>query len=319
MRCIPYWSLKSPTAFRYMIKLSIVILNYNTRGLLRDCLDSLEKVKGEVRFEVIVCDNGSTDESLTFIKNSKFQIPNIKFIENGENLGFARGNNAARNVALGEYILFLNSDTVVYKDTLRKTVLYLDEHKDVGALTCKALLSDGSFDKDTRRSFITPWIGFVHLFLRLDRIFPKSKLFSQYWYGYIDENKVHEVDAIQGAFFMTRKKILDEVGWFDEDYFLDAEDIDLSWKIKHAGGKNIYYPKVSILHLKGATKGKNRKLKSSVSLKEKLKYRLSGVNSMEIFYRKRMWNQYPFFINYLVLWGISVLKMVRATKVIVFG
>jgi GT2 family glycosyltransferase len=189
----------------------------------------------------------------------------------------------------------------------------------VGALTCKALLSDGALDKDTRRSFITPWIGLVHLFLRLDRLFPTSKLFAQYWYGYIDENKTHEIDAIQGAFFMVRKNVLDQVDWFDEDYFLDAEDIDLSWKIKNAGWKNIYYPEVSILHLKGATKGNNAKTKSRIPLSDKLKYRLSGVNSMEIFYRKRMWKTNPVIVNYLVVLGINVLKVVRTMKVVMFG
>lgn len=298
------------------MKLSIIILNYNTRDLLGDCLESLKKVKGEVEFEVIVSDNGSTDESVKMVKQ---EFPDVKVVENGENLGFARGNNRAKVLVAGEYILFLNSDTIVHSNTLKKCVNYLNEHKDVGALTCKALLSNGTLDKDTRRSFITPWIGLVHLFLRLDRMFPKSKLFGQYWYGYLDENQIHEIDAIQGAFFMTRKKILDQVGWFDEDYFLDAEDIDLSWKIKKAGWKNIYYPEVSILHLKGATKGKNSMTKRNISLTEKLRYRLSGVNSMEIFYRKRMRNEYPLLINYIVLLGIKTLKALRFTKVVLFG
>jgi GT2 family glycosyltransferase len=279
---------------------------------LKDCLESLKKVEDEVPFEVIVVDNGSSDGSVEDLKGRfKNYDLGFKIVETGSNLGFAKGNNAAKNVVRGEYVLFLNSDTIVHPNTLKKTVEYMAAHNDVGALTCKALLADGTLDKDTRRSFITPWIGFVHLFLRLDRVFPKSKLFGQYWYGYIDENTTHEVDAIQGAFFLTRKEILDKVNWFDEDYFLDAEDIDLSWKIKHAGWKNVYYPEVSILHLKGATKGKNAKTKRNVSLSEKLKYRLSGVNSMEIFYRKRMWKEYPFFINWIVVLGIKTLKVVR--------
>ncbi len=301
-------------------KLSIIILNYNTKDLLRDCLESLEKVKGEAEFETIVSDNGSTDGSIEMMnaKNANAKW-GIKIVENGENLGFAKGNNRAKVMVGGEYVLFLNSDTIVHSNTLQKCVDYLDEHSDVGALTCKALLSDGKLDRDTRRSFITPWIGLVHLFLRLDRVFPKSKLFGQYWYGYIDENQTHEIDAIQGAFFMTRKKILDQVGWFDEDYFLDAEDIDLSWKIKHAGWKNIYYPAGSILHLKGATKGKNSVTRQNVSLNEKLKYRLSGVNSMEIFYRKRLWNQYPEVVNYFVILGIKLMKFIRTVNVLLLN
>lgn len=301
-----------------MTKLSIIILNYNTKDLTKDCITSVMKTTGRLSCEIIVVDNGSSDGSINFLK-SKIQMTNVKFIETGENFGFAKGNNAARNITSGEYILFLNSDTIVYPHTLEETVAYLDQHNDVGAVTCKAVLSNGTLDKDTRRSFITPWIGFVHLFLRLDRIFPKSKVFGQYWYGYISENETHEIDAIQGAFFMTRKKVLDKVNWFDEDYFLDAEDIDLSWKIKHDGWKNIYYPKVSVLHLKGATKGKNKSTNKNISMSEKLKYRLSGVNSMEIFYKKRMWSQYPLAINYIVILGIQLLKLLRVSKLIIFG
>jgi GT2 family glycosyltransferase len=296
------------------MKLSIIILNYNTKELTKNCIDSIIQTAGNLSYEVIVVDNGSTDDSVEGIKN---QESRIKLIETGRNLGFAKGNNAARDVVMGEYVLFLNSDTVVQPDALQKTVVYLDEHEDVGVVTCKLILANGSLDKDARRSFITPWIGLTHLFLRLDRLFPSSKLFAQYWYGYISPDETHEVDVIQGAYFLTRKKILDEVGWFDEDYFLDAEDIDLSWKIKHAGWKLVYYPEVSVLHLKGATKGNNAKTKKNISLKEKLRYRLSGVNSMEIFYRKRMWKENPIFINYLVILGIRFLKLLRALKLII--
>jgi GT2 family glycosyltransferase len=294
-------------------KLSIIILNYNTKDLLLDCLKSLEKVRDEISFEIIVVDNGSSDGSQDALR--KLQI---KLIENSKNLGFARGNNAARKVVKGEYILFLNSDTIVNKNVLKETVANIDDNTDVGAITCKTVLSDGSLDNDARRSFPTPWVSFTHLVLPLDKLFPKSKVFAKYWYGYKSPDETHEIDAIQGAFFLTRKKILDEVGWFDEDYFLDGEDIDLSWKIKNKGYKNVYYPKVSIIHLKGATKGKNKKTKSNVSLKEKIKYRMSGVNSMEIFYKKRMWKNYPLPLNLIVLSGIKMLKVMRITKLIIF-
>ncbi len=295
--------------------LSIIILNYNTRGLLDDCLRSLAKVKNEVDFEVIVIDNGSSDDSVEFIrKNHKW----VKLFETGANLGFAKGNNYAKSIVSSEFVLFLNSDTVVGKGVLRGCLTYFKENR-IGALTCKLLLKNGLPDKDARRAFITPWIGFSHLFLRLDNIFPHSRVFAKYWYGYIDENTIHEVDAIQGAFFLTSKQILDEVEWFDEDYFLDGEDIDLCWRIKEAGYKIIYYPKVSILHLKGATKGKNKKQKKYISFSDKLKYRLSGVNSMEIFYRKRLWNKYPVILNYFVLAGIQMLKLIRITKLVMFA
>lgn len=295
-------------------KLSIVILNYNTSELLEGCLASLDKVKNEVTFEVVVVDNDSTDNSLEMLQK-KFK--EVEVVETGENLGFARGNNQAKTKVSGNYVLFLNTDTLISKGVLKKSLDYFKKH-DLGALTCKLILRDGSIDRDCRRSFITPWIGLVHLFLKLDRLFPKSKLFSKYWYGYLPDNEIHEVDAIEGAFFLTSKKILDEVGWFDEDYFLDAEDIDLCWKIKSKGYKIVYYPEVSTLHLKGATKGKNRGEKKYISFSDKLKYRLSGVNSMGIFYRKRLWNQYPLVLNYLVSIGIFILKVIRISQVLIF-
>lgn len=298
-------------------KLSVVVLSYNTRELLRDCLLSLKKVKDEVEFEVFVPDNGSSDRSVDMVLK---EFPEVKVVESEINLGFAAGNNLVRELVRGEYILFLNSDTVVHENTLKETVKYLDEHRDVGAVTCKIVLPNGELDKDTRRSFITPWIGLVHLFLKLDRLFPKSRLFAKYWYGYISEDEVHEADALQGAFILTRKKVLDAVGWFDEDYFLDGEDLDLSWKIKEMGLKNMYYPKVEITHFKGASKGKvgseNRK---EIPLKDRLKYRMAGVNSMDIFYRKHMWSQNPFLLNLLVLFGIRTLKVMRFIRTLLLG
>ncbi len=295
-------------------RLSIVILSYNTRFLLRKCLLSLKKVRNELDFEVIVCDNASVDGSYEMVVKD---FPWVKVVKNKKNLGFAKGNNRAKNLVRGEYILFLNSDTLVLKNTLKKVVEYMDKNKDVGALTCKILLPDGSLDKDARRSFITPWVGLTHLILGLDRIFPKSILFATYWYGYISEEKEHEVDVLQGAFLLTKKKILDDVGWFDEEYFLDGEDIDLCWKIKNKGWKIIYYPRVSIVHFKGASKGKFKEIKS-VPLSERIKFRMAGVDSMEIFYKKRLWKSYPLVLNFLVLLGIKLIKIKRFLTTLIF-
>lgn len=302
-----------------MIKpiLTIVILSYNAKDLLRECLLSLSKLTREVYFEIIVTDNGSMDGLAEMVEK---QFPSVQLIKNNQNLGFAAGNNKARSKSHGEYILFLNSDTIVPKNTLRESVNYLDEHKDVGAMTCKIKLPDGSLDKDVRRSFVTPWVGLTHLILRLDRLFPESKFLAPYWYGYIPEDMEHEVDALQGAYFLVRKKILDSLGWFDEDYFLDGEDIDLCWRIKSAGWRIVYYPKVSITHFKGASKGKVESLrKKEISLKEKLKFRMAGVDSMEIFYRKRLWARYPMVLNILVIVGIKLIKGSRIISTVMFG
>jgi hypothetical protein len=296
-----------------MPKLSIVILNYNTGELLKGCLKSLDKLRNELSFEVIVIDNGSNDDSANIVKEG---FSWVTLLKNKTNVGFAKGNNRARDVVKADYVLFLNSDTIVGENVLEKCLTYFKKN-DLGALTCKLILPDGTADRDTRRSFITPWIGLVHLFLKLDRVFPRSKLFARYWYGYIPDNVTIKVDAIEGAFFLTSKIILDKVDWFDEDYFLDGEDIDLCWKINKLGYSIIYFPEASIIHLKGATKGKNR-LKKYINVSERFKYRESGVNSMEIFYRKRLWNEYPTLLNYLVIFGIRILKLVRFIEVSLF-
>lgn len=288
--------------------LSVIILNYNTKDLLEKCLVSLARVKDEVNFEVIVSDNGSRDGSLEYLKklqNSKY--PKLRVISNKKNLGFAKGNNKARNIAKGEYVLFLNSDTQILNGTLAKSISYIDSHPGVGALTCKIVLPNGDLDKDTRRSFPTPWISFTH-FSGLDRLFPESKFFARYWYGYINPNVIQEIDVLQGAFFLARKNVLDEVGWFDEDYFLDGEDIDICWKIREKGWKIIYFPKVSVLHLKKATK-------DNLGISEKRKFITLGVESMEIFYRKHLWKRYPYLVNLLVLFGIRLMKAIRGIYV----
>ncbi len=295
-------------------KLSIIILSYNVKGVLKDCLASLKESIRGINAEVWVVDNASSDGSAEMVK---MDFPWVNLVVSDKNLGFAKGNNLARNRIRGDYILFLNSDVIVNRDAIHHSLQYLIENRDIGALTCKVVLSDGSLDKDTRRSFVTPWIGMIHLFLRLDRLFPKSKIFGRYWYGYIPEDVTHDVDVIQGAFFLTRRSVLDEVDWFDEDYFLDGDDIDLCWKIKEKGWRIVYYPKYSVLHLKGVSKGKFKAHK--VPLKSKIYFRTKGVDAMEIFYRKRLWNKYPFFINYLVIFGIRLLKLIRIVRTLIFS
>lgn len=294
---------------------SIIIVSYNTRELLHDCLLSLKKVVDELPFEIIVSDNGSSDGSVELIKKS---FPDVILIENNKNLGYAAGNNKARKIAKGRYILFLNSDTVVKANSIKESVSFLDNQKDVGALTCKVVLRNGELDPDTRRSFPTPWIALTH-FSGLDRLFPKSSILSRYWYGFKDPNSTHEIEVLQGAFCLVRKDLLDRIGWFDEDYFLDGEDIDLCWRIQKAGYKIIYYPKVSIIHVKGASKGKRQKELGKQSLKTRMKTVSSGLRAMETFYIKNMWQQYPLLVNYLVLLGIKTLKLIRITKIYIRG
>jgi GT2 family glycosyltransferase len=178
-------------------------------------------------------------------------------------------------------------------------------------------LPDGSLDKDARRSFPTPWVALTH-FSKLDKIFPTSQFFSRYWYGYISSDTIHDIDSLQGAFCLSPKRLLDDIGWFDETYFLDGEDIDLCWKIHEAGYRIVYFPPVSITHIKGASKGKiHTKIKRSVDSRKR--FVLSGLASMEIFYRKHLWKRYPFFVNWLVLFGIRTLTLFRLIHLIFTG
>lgn len=285
-------------------KLSIIILNYNTGKLLVDCLNSIKKYSHEVPLEVIVSDNASNDGSVEMVKD---RFPWVKVVE-GPNVGFSKGNNRARKVARGEMILFLNPDTKINKNVLFQTTDYLGKHKDVGALGCKLVLPSGELDKDARRRFPTPGVAFAKLFLGNGR---------KYWYEDVPADKIQEVDAIEGAFFLTRKKILDKIGWFDEDYFFNGEDIDLCWKLHQAGWKIVYYPKVFIYHLKGVTTGKSKKWKVKGSLKSKIKIKLITVESMEIFFRKNLWDRYPVWFDWFVILGINVFKVVRTAKVVV--
>lgn len=273
--------------------LSIIILNYNTKDILYDCLKSLQKIRKETPFEVIVSDNSSTDGSPDMVKN---EFRWVKLIS-GPNISFSNGNNRAQKIVKGEFVLLLNSDTVVHKETLKACVGYLKKNKEVGALSCKLVLPDGNLDKDARRRFPTPWVSFKRLFLMNGKA---------YWYEDIPANSTHEVDAIEGAFFMTRKKILDKVGWLDEKYVFDGEDLDLSFQIKKLGYKIMYLGNVSITHIKKASRSKLTDIQ--------IRRKMEGINSMETFYRKNLWNKYPLFFNWFVLLGINFLKVIRYIK-----
>lgn len=288
-----------------MIKpeLSVIILNYNTKELLEDCLNSVKAHMDEVPMEVIVSDNSSDDGSPEMIKK---KFPWVKYTE-GPNEGFSKGNNRARPMVEGKMVLFLNPDTIVHKDVFAKTVRYLKEHPDVGAVTCKLVLQNGQMDKDIRRRFPTPWVSFQRLVLGMDKYF---------YYDNIPQDATHEVEAIQGAFFLTWKSILDKVGWFDEGYFFDGEDLDLCYQIHKAGYKLIFYPETTVTHLKGVTKGKVKKWRHKLTPQQRKRIRLAGVASMERFFKKNLWKKYPIWFDYFVVIGINLFKVVRYIRVV---
>ena len=228
------------------IKLSIVIVNYNVKYFLEQCLYSVRAATTNLDAEVFVVDNHSSDDSLAYLKP---KFPEVIFIENPENVGFAKANNQAIGQAKGQYVLLLNPDTVVGEDSLRSLCYQMDEDKTIGALGVKMLNAEGHFLVESKRSFPSPWVSFCKLF-GLAKLFPYSPFFSRYNLPYLNPDKPHTVEVLAGAFMLLRHEALDKVGLLDESFFMYGEDIDLSYRIAQAGYKNLYYPE-RLLHYKG--------------------------------------------------------------------
>lgn len=230
-------------------ELSIVIVNYNAAEYLKPCLDSVIVSNPEISLEVIVVDNGSTDNSTELMGS---QYPSIKLIHNKNNFGYAVANNRALNLVRGQYILLLNPDTVLPPNCLRKLIDFLNLHPDIGMIGPKLIRADGAFDHACRRQFPSPLDIYFRL-LGLDRLFPSSKLFGHYSLTYLDPNISGEVDCISGAFMLVTRKGFCEVGLLDERFFMYAEDIDWAHRFKLAGWKVYYLAQVEVLHHKRAS------------------------------------------------------------------
>ncbi|MCK3684398.1 glycosyltransferase [Maribellus sp. YY47] len=227
--------------------LSVVIVNYNVKHFLEQCLHAVFRAAKNVSTEVFVVDNNSVDGSMELVRE---KFPQVQLIENKNNQGFSKANNQAIRQAKGRYILLLNPDTVVEENTFEKTVAFMDQHSEAGALGVKMIDGKGNFLPESKRGLPTPWVAFYKMF-GLAKIFPKSKKFGKYHLSYLSENEIHEVDVLAGAFMLMRKETLDKVGLLDETFFMYGEDIDLSYRIQQAGYKNYYFPETTIIHYKG--------------------------------------------------------------------
>ncbi len=235
------------------MKLSIVIVNYNVRYFLEQCLHSVEDAIKGLEAEVFVVDNNSVDGSNEMVI-SKF--PWITLIANKDNTGFSRANNQAIKVAKGEYILLLNPDTVLEHDTLKRCIAFMDEHPEAGGLGIKMVDGKGKFLPESKRGLPTPDVAFYKIF-GLSALFPKSRTFGKYHLSYLDKDQTHQVDILSGAFMMLRKEAIDKVGTLDETFFMYGEDIDLSYRIIKGGYKNYYFPEARIIHYKGESTKKS--------------------------------------------------------------
>jgi GT2 family glycosyltransferase len=232
--------------------LSIIIVNYNVRHFLEQCLYSvqqaIEKLKEEdYDAEIFVVDNNSVDGSVGEVRR---KFPLVKLIENKENAGFSKANNQAIVQSSGGYVLLLNPDTVVEEDTFLKCIEFMDSHPDAGALGVKMIDGKGVFLPESKRALPTPEVSFYKMF-GFASLFPASRRFGKYYLGYLDNNKTHVVDVLAGAFMFIRKKTLEKTGYLDESFFMYGEDIDLSYRITKAGYLNYYYPGTTIIHYKG--------------------------------------------------------------------
>ena len=197
--------------------------------------------------EVIVVDNHSTDGSVDYLKPL---FPEVKFIVNEINIGFAKACNKGLAESSGDFVLFLNPDTIVAEDCFEKCISFFESRNDCGALGVKMIDGSGTFLKESKRSFPSPLTSLYKLF-GLSRLFPKSKTFGRYHLGHLDKNQNHEVDVLAGAFMMIKRSVLNEVGSFDETFFMYGEDVDLSYRIQKAGYKNYYFAGTTIIHFKG--------------------------------------------------------------------
>lgn len=275
--------------------LTVSIVNFNSGDYLLKCLDSLKKLASEVELEVWVVDNASTDGSL---QSAKQKHPKINFIETKKNLGFGKAQNLILKKLKTGYCLILNPDTEIPAGTLSKMLDFMESNKNVGASSCKVLLDNGEIDWASHRGFPTPLASLLY-FLGMDSLYHLSSRPME---------KPHEVDSISGAFFLTRKSVLDKVGLFDEDYFMYGEDLDLCFRIKSAGFKIMYIPEASILHRKGVSSGLKSESQdiSTADFETRQRSLNAFYSAMKIFYKKHLEKNYPSLINWLVYLGINL-------------
>jgi GT2 family glycosyltransferase len=229
------------------VKLSVVIVNYNVRYFLEQCLLSVIKASSQIDAEILVVDNNSSDGSVGYISQ---RFPSVQIIANKDNPGFSKANNQAVQIAKGEFILILNPDTVVAEDTFDICINFMNEHTDAGAIGVKMVDGKGNFLPESKRALPTPEVAFYKMF-GLASIFPTSHKFGRYHLSFLSKEETNQVDILSGAFMFFRKKVLDEIGYFDETFFMYGEDIDLSYRVLKAGYKNYYLADTTIIHYKG--------------------------------------------------------------------
>lgn len=278
------------------VQLSVIIVNYNVKYYLEQCLESVRRASQGLLVETFVVDNLSSDGSIAYLRE---RFPEVTFIENKENVGFARANNQAIRMSSGKYVLLLNPDTIVTEHTFSDFIHFMDSHPEVGGAGAYMLRADGTFAPESRRALPTPFVAFCKM-SGLAALFPKSRLFGRYYMRYLDENEVNEIEIISGAFMFLRRKALDKVGLLDEDFFMYGEDIDLSYRLLKGGYKNYFLPS-RMLHYKGES-----------TVKSSYRYIYTFYQAMRLFFNKH-YSHYSFIVSIpitLAIWARSFMAYV---------
>jgi GT2 family glycosyltransferase len=229
------------------MQLSIIILNYNVRYFLEQCVLSVDSAIKNIDAEIIVVDNNSQDDSCSILKE---RFPNVKLIENTANSGFPKGNNIGVSQAKGEYICILNPDTVVAEDTFTKVLAFAKVQKDLGIVGVKLIDGTGNFLPESKRGTPTPWVAFTKI-TGLYKVFPKWSFFNSYYAQDLDESQTGKVDILVGAFMVMKHELYTEIGGFDENCFMYSDDIDLSFMVLKKGKSNYYFHETTVIHYKG--------------------------------------------------------------------
>lgn len=280
------------------MNISIIIVNYKVKYFLQQCLLSVRKATANISAEFFVVDNNSQDDSVEYLKPL---FPEVHFIANTENVGFARANNQAIRLASGKYILLLNPDTLLGEDVLTRTIRFMDEHPDAGGVGVKMINGKGDFLPESKRSMPTPWVSFCKIF-GLSALFPDSRIFGRYALGYLSKDEIHAIDVLAGAYMLLRREALDKAGLLDENFFMYGEDIDLSYRITCAGYRNYYLPE-KILHYKGESTPKHT-----------IRYVKIFYEAMDIFFKKHNPNSsfiYGIIIRFAILLRASFAALYR--------
>lgn len=287
------------------MKLSVIIVNYNVKHFLEQCLHSVYKSLRGMEAEVFVVDNHSLDGSCHLVRE---KFPAVKLIVNNKNNGYSAANNQALRIARGQYALLLNPDTVVEEDTFSKVVDFMDNHPDAGGLGVKMIDGKGRFLPESKRGLPTPWVAFYKIF-GFSKLFPRTRQFGRYHLSYLDKDETHEVDVLCGAFMLLRMETLKKTGLLDETFFMYGEDIDLSYRIMQSGYKNYYYAGTTIIHYKGES-----------TKKGSINYVKMFYNAMLIFSKKHFssgnYRAYSAFVHIAIYFRAFVAVVQRLLSII---